>query len=95
MRNEQLAQIAPSGDFGNPSFIACADPLLNASEAAPFCNTANQALQGNPYETYNGKNYPGLNMYILRRNVGGRRSCRGLRQHFGARGIRRQGRHQR
>ena len=71
MRNEQLAQIAPSGDFGNPSFIACADPLLNASEAAPFCNTANQALQGNPYETYNGKTYPGLNVYILRRNVEG------------------------
>ena len=71
MRNEQLAQVAPSGDFGNPSFIACADPLLNASEAAAICNPTNQALQGNPYETYNGKNYPGLNLYILRRNVEG------------------------
>ncbi|MGO9804049.1 MAG: TonB-dependent receptor domain-containing protein [Steroidobacteraceae bacterium] len=71
MRNDQLAQIAASGDFGNPSFIACADPLLNASEAAAICSPANQALQGNPYETYNGKNYPGLNLYILRRNVEG------------------------
>ncbi len=71
MRNEQLAQIAPSGDFGNPSFIACADPLLNASEQAVICNPAYQALQGNPYEVYNGKNYPGLNLYILRRNVEG------------------------
>ncbi|HXO65842.1 MAG TPA: TonB-dependent receptor [Steroidobacteraceae bacterium] len=71
MRNEQLAQIAPSGDFGNPTFIACADPLLNASEASVFCNTANQALEGNPTEIYNGKTYPGLNVYILRRNVEG------------------------
>jgi iron complex outermembrane recepter protein len=71
MRNEQLAQIAPSGDFGNPSFIPCADPLLNASESAVVCSAANQALEGNPYEVYNGKNYPGLNLYILRRNVEG------------------------
>jgi iron complex outermembrane recepter protein len=71
MRNTQLAQIAPSGNFGNPSFIPCADPLLNASEQAVFCSPANQALQGNPYETFNGKNYPGLNLYILRRNVEG------------------------
>jgi len=71
MRNEQLAQIAPSGDFGNPSFIACANPLLNASEKTAICDPANQAAQGNPYETYNGVNYPGLNMYILRRNVEG------------------------
>jgi iron complex outermembrane recepter protein len=71
MRNEQLAQIAPSGDFGNPSFIPCADPLLNASEAASICSPANQALQGNPYEVFNGTKYPGLNLYILRRNVEG------------------------
>ncbi|MDE2137379.1 MAG: TonB-dependent receptor [Gammaproteobacteria bacterium] len=71
MRNRQLAQIAASGDFGNPSFIPCADPLLNAAESAVVCSAANQALQGNPYETFNGTNYPGLNMYILRRNVEG------------------------
>jgi iron complex outermembrane receptor protein len=71
MRDTQLAQIAPSGDFGNPSFIPCADPLLNASQKAVICNPANQAAQGNPYEVYNGVNYPGLNMYILRRNVEG------------------------
>jgi len=71
MRNSATTQIAPSGDFGNPSFIACADPLLNASEAAVICNTTFQGLQGNPYETYLGKNYPGLNLYIARRNVEG------------------------
>ncbi|MGB6602855.1 MAG: TonB-dependent receptor, partial [Steroidobacteraceae bacterium] len=71
MRNSILAQIAPSGDFGNPSFIPCADPLLNASEKAVVCSGANQALQGNPTENYGGVNYPGLNLYILRRNVEG------------------------
>ncbi|HXY95429.1 MAG TPA: TonB-dependent receptor [Steroidobacteraceae bacterium] len=71
MRNSQLAQIAPSGDFGNPSFIPCADPLLTAAETAVICSPANLAAQGNPYETFNGTNYPGLNLYILRRNVEG------------------------
>jgi iron complex outermembrane recepter protein len=71
MRNTQQAQIAPSGDFGQPSFIPCANPLLNASEKAVVCSPANEAAQGNPYEIYNGVNYPGLNMYILRRNVEG------------------------
>jgi iron complex outermembrane recepter protein len=77
MRNEQDAQIAPSGDFGQPSFIPCADPLLNASESAVICSAANQAAQGNPYETYTNPTtgvttkYPGLNLYIARRNVEG------------------------
>jgi len=71
MRNSSTTQIAPSGDFGNPSFIACADPLLNASEAAAICNPTYQGLQGNPYEVYNGVKYPGLNLYIARRNVEG------------------------
>jgi iron complex outermembrane recepter protein len=71
MRNSQQAQIAPSGDFGQPSFIPCADPLLNSSEKAVVCNPTYQAAQGNPYETYNGTNYPGLNLYVARRNVEG------------------------
>jgi iron complex outermembrane recepter protein len=77
MRNDQAAQIAPSGDFGQPSFIPCADPLLNASEAAVICSATNQAAQGSPYETYTNPTtgvttkYPGLNLYIARRNVEG------------------------
>jgi outer membrane receptor protein involved in Fe transport len=71
MRNEQAAQIAPGGDFGDASFIPCADPLLTAQEVSVICNPANLAAQGNPYETYNGVKYPGVNMYPLRRNVEG------------------------
>ena len=71
MRNSQQAQIAPSGDFGNGVFVACANPLLNASERAVFCDAGLQAQQGNPAETFNGVSYPGLNVYPLRRNVEG------------------------
>jgi outer membrane receptor protein involved in Fe transport len=71
MRNSSAAQIAPSGDFGAGNFVACADPLLNASQQAVFCSPALQAQQGNPAETFNGVSYPGLNIYPLRRNVEG------------------------
>ena len=70
-RNSQNAQIAPSGDFFQNSFVPCADPLLTAQERSTLCTTANLAAQGNPFETYNGVNYPGLNMVIGRRNVEG------------------------
>ena len=70
-RNYSQAQIAPSGDFFQPSFVPCADPLLTAQEVATICTAANLAAQGNPFETYNGVNYPGLNFVIGRRNVEG------------------------
>ena len=71
MRNSQQAQIAPSGDFFAQSFIPCASPLLTAQEAASMCTAANLAANGGAFETFNGVDYPGLNMYIGRRNVEG------------------------
>jgi outer membrane receptor protein involved in Fe transport len=71
MRNEAQAQIAASGDFFQNSFVPCADPLLTAQERSTLCTASNLAAQGNPFETYNGVNYPGLNMVIGRRNVEG------------------------
>jgi len=71
MRNSMSAQIAPSGDFLQPSFIPCADPLLTAQEVAILCTAANLAANGGNYEVYNGKQYPGLNLYIGRRSVEG------------------------
>jgi iron complex outermembrane recepter protein len=70
-RNESTAQIAPSGDFYQPSFVPCADPLLTKQEVATLCTASNLAAQGNPTESYNGVTYPGLNMVIGRRNVEG------------------------
>lgn len=62
-RNTSQAQIAPSGDFFNPSPqpISCTNPLLTAAERATICATA--ATQGNP-----GGN---ANLYIGRRNAEG------------------------
>ncbi|HEX4388158.1 MAG TPA: TonB-dependent receptor [Steroidobacteraceae bacterium] len=73
MRNSSAAQIAPSGDFFNASFVPCASPLLTAQESAAICGpgNANVTANGGAYETYNGVNYPGVNMYIGRRNVEG------------------------
>jgi iron complex outermembrane recepter protein len=70
-RNTSSAQIAPSGDFGVATFIPCNDPLLTAQEASTICSPANLAAQGNPTQTVGGVTSPGLNMYILRRNVEG------------------------
>jgi outer membrane receptor protein involved in Fe transport len=70
-RNDTRAQIAASGDFFLNSFIPCADPLLTAQERTTICSPANLAAQGNPTQTIGGVAYPGINMYIGRRNVEG------------------------
>ncbi len=86
MRNTVNAQIAPSGSFGYHMFVPCADPLLNANEVATLCTNTytyqppgaaapiTQTLpqwQGNPFETYKGVQYPGVNIVLGRRNVEG------------------------
>ncbi|MDE2134607.1 MAG: TonB-dependent receptor [Alphaproteobacteria bacterium] len=60
-----IAQIAPSGDFGNTNTINCGNPELSAQESAAIgCTAAMIATNAN------------TPMYILRRNVegGGRQS---------------------
>jgi outer membrane receptor protein involved in Fe transport len=73
MRNSMNAQISPDAYFLNepPVFIPCADPLLTREELATLCTPANLAANGGNYEVYNGKNYPGLNVYLGRRNAEG------------------------
>jgi iron complex outermembrane receptor protein len=71
MRNSMSAQIAPGGDFYGLAFIPCADPLLTAQEVATLCTAGNLAASNGSYEIYGGKDYPGLNMQIGRRNVEG------------------------
>src|SRR5262249_54574269 len=71
VRNSMTAQIAPSGVFGAPVFIPCADPLLTTQEVATLCTPTNLAANGGNYEVYNGARYPGLDMYIFRRNLEG------------------------
>ena len=73
MRNSMNAQISPDAYFLGypPVFIPCADPLLTHEEFATICTPANLAANGGNYEIYNGKNYPGLNIYLGRRNAEG------------------------
>ena len=66
-RNNTDAQIAPSGDFFNASFIPCNDPLLTAQERSIICSPANLAAQ----TPVGGPTPSGINMYIGRRNVEG------------------------
>ena len=38
---QSVAQIAPSGDFGNVATINCDNPLLSASQRAQICTPSN------------------------------------------------------
>ncbi len=41
MDDQTIAQIAPSGDFGNTLTINCDNPLLSASQRSQICNSGN------------------------------------------------------
>lgn len=41
MDDRTLAQIAPSGDFGNTLTVNCDNPLMSASQLSQICNPAN------------------------------------------------------
>ena len=44
MDDHTLAQIAPSGDFGNTLTINCDNPLMSASQRAQICNPTNEIV---------------------------------------------------
>jgi iron complex outermembrane recepter protein len=87
MDDRSVAQIAPSGDFGNTTTINCDNPLMSAQQRAIACAPANLVgfkapTAANPAGTpptvfidQNGNPYFQGNLQILRRNVegGGRR----------------------
>ena len=71
MHNSSQAQIAPSGDFFNPSFIPCADPLLTPQEVCDHLHAGEPRGEGQPDRDVQRRHLPGINMYIGRRNVEG------------------------
>ncbi len=73
MDDRTVAQIAPSGDFGNTFEINCDNPLLSAQQFAIVCQPAN--LTGTGVDATTGATYNKAALQILRRNVegGGRR----------------------
>lgn len=52
MDDRTVAQIAPSGDFGNTLSINCNNPLLGASQAAVLCDTENLLVSPNPGDAF-------------------------------------------
>ncbi len=52
MDDRTVAQIAPSGDFGNTLSINCDNPLLGASQQAVLCDTENLLVSPNPGDAF-------------------------------------------
>ena len=87
MNDQSVAQIAPSGDFGNTGTINCNNPLLSAQQQATICNPANLVGASPILGGANGKTvigytpptifqgpvgaYTQANLVTLRRNVEG------------------------
>lgn len=68
MDDRSIAQIAPSGDFGNTLTLPCDNPLLSAQELATVCIPAN--YDGTTTRT-NGTVVQLIDLQIFRRNVEG------------------------
>lgn len=100
MDDHTVAQIAPSGDFGNTTSINCDNPLLGAAQSAVLCRTANLLNSANdPFATVGnsggtpyvftdamGNHYTKGFAQILRRNVEGGPRQSDL-QHVSYRGV--------
>lgn len=52
MDDRTVAQIAPSGDFGNTLSINCDNPLLGAGQRATLCNDANLLVSPLPGDAF-------------------------------------------
>lgn len=76
---QSVAQIAPSGDFGNVATINCDNALMSAAQATAIGCSAADIAAGNDTD-----------LYILRRNVegGGRQSHLNYESYRGVVGIR-------
>jgi hypothetical protein len=46
MDDQTLAQIAPSGDFGNTLTINCDNPLMSAAQRTAICGNPNNLING-------------------------------------------------
>lgn len=98
MDDRSVAQIAPSGDFGNTLSVNCDNPLLSAQELGVICNAANLVTatggfvgtSGDPAAVFTdpttGATYNKGFLQVLKRDVeGGPR--RDDRQHTSYRGV--------
>lgn len=69
MDDRTVAQIAPSGDFGNTSTLNCDNPLLSAQQLSIICRPSN--IVATRIDPTTGTPYDVAGVYILRRNIEG------------------------
>ncbi|WP_338467235.1 TonB-dependent receptor [Novosphingobium sp. ZN18A2] len=69
MDDRTVAQIAPSGDFGNTSTLNCDNPLLSAQQLSIICAPSN--VIGTRIDPTTGASYDVAGVYVLRRNIEG------------------------
>lgn len=60
MDDRTVAQIAPSGDFGNTLSINCDNPLLGAAQRAVICDTENLLVSPSPSRAFDVVGNTGL-----------------------------------
>jgi outer membrane receptor protein involved in Fe transport len=60
MDDRTVAQIAPSGDFGNTLSINCDNPLLSAQQRGILCDTENLLVSPNPANAFDVVGNTGL-----------------------------------
>lgn len=65
MDDRTVAQIAPSGNFGNTLSINCDNPLLGASQSAVLCDTENLLVSADPASAFDVVGNTGLPAYVF------------------------------
>ena len=60
MDDRTVAQIAPSGDFGNTLSVNCDNPLLSAQQRSILCDTENLLVSANPDNAFDVVGNTGL-----------------------------------
>lgn len=69
MDDRTVAQIAPSGDFGNTSTLNCDNPLMSAQQLSIICRPSN--IIATRVDPTTGNSYDVAGVYLLRRNIEG------------------------
>ncbi|MCH7627864.1 MAG: TonB-dependent receptor [Proteobacteria bacterium] len=81
MDDRTVAQIAPSGDFGNTLSLNCDNPLLGAAQKAVVCDTENLLVSADPREAFSVVgNTPGSVPYLFTDPTTGQQYTKGFAQ---------------
>ena len=82
MDDRTVAQIAPSGDFGNTLSLNCDNPLLSAQQKGIICDTENLLVSADPREAFSvvGNSGAGATPYLFTDPTTGAQYTKGFAQ---------------